>query len=79
MALIHLPFSQPALLKPHAYFNFSDASVVSLYPAGPAKQPGLVRNGAGNGNRTRLSGLEGRRTSRCTTPAKEGAIWGDYP
>ena len=70
MALIHLPFSQPALLKPHAYFNFSDASVVSLYPAGPAKQPGLVGNGAGNGNRTRLSGLEGRRTSRCTTPAE---------
>ena len=27
-------------------------------------------NGAGNGNRTRLSCLEGRRTSRCTTPAE---------
>ena len=26
-------------------------------------------SGAGNGNRTRLFGLEGRRTSRCTTPA----------
>ena len=25
--------------------------------------------GAGDGNRTHLSGLEGRRTSRCTTPA----------
>ena len=69
MALI---ISQPDLLKPHAYFNFDDAPVVSLYPAGPVKQPGLVRNGAGNGNRTRLSGLEGRRTSRCTTPAGMG-------
>ena len=35
---------------------------------------GLVRLiiGAGNGNRTRLSCLEGRRTSRCTTPALAG-------
>ena len=32
---------------------------------------GLIENGAGNGNRTRLSCLEGRRTSRCTTPAEE--------
>ena len=76
MALI---ISQPYLLKLHSYFNFIDASVVSFYPAGPVQQSGLVKNGAGNGNRTRLSGLEGRRTSRCTTPAKEGAIWGDYP
>ena len=37
---------------------------------------GLVRliNGAGKGNRTPLSCLEGRRTSRCTTPAEE---WGN--
>ena len=27
--------------------------------------------GAGDGNRTHLSGLEGRRTSRCTTPAQK--------
>ena len=32
---------------------------------------GLIENGAGNGNRTRLSCLEGRRTSRCTTPASK--------
>ena len=31
----------------------------------------LIENGAGNGNRTRLSCLEGRRTSRCTTPAEK--------
>ena len=74
MALISSTLSQPALLKPHAYFNFNDASVVSLYPASPAEQPGLVENGAGNGNRTRLSGLEGRRTSRCTTPAGDGVV-----
>ena len=30
---------------------------------------GLIENGAGEGNRTLLSCLEGRRTSRCTTPA----------
>ena len=42
---------------------------VSFYPAGPVQQSGLVKNGAGDGNRTHLSGLEGRRTSRCTTPA----------
>ena len=45
---------------------------VSFYPAGPVQQSGLVKNGAGNGNRTRLSCLEGRRTSRCTTPAGRG-------
>ena len=35
--------SQPALLKPHAYFNFNDAPVVSFYLASPVKQSGLVR------------------------------------
>ena len=33
---------------------------------------GLIENGAGYGNRTHLSGLEGRRTSRCTNPAYGG-------
>ena len=41
MALIVI--SQPYLLKPHAYFNFNDASVVSFYLASPVKQSGLVR------------------------------------
>lgn len=34
----------------------------------------LIRNGAGYGNRTHLSGLEGRRTSRCTNPAEKGEL-----
>ena len=59
------------------YWNYTLISilmmhrVVSFYPAGPVQQSGLVKDGAGNGNWTRLSGLEGRRTSQCTTPAEK--------
>lgn len=34
------------------YFNFNDAPVVGFYPAGPVKQSGLVKNGAGDRIRT---------------------------
>ena len=47
----------------------SEASQVSQ-TQGTAKPGGRdPRVGAGKGNRTPLFGLEGRRTSRCTTPA----------
>ena len=64
--------SQPYLSKPLRLIStLMMHRAVSFYPAGPVQQSGLVKNGAGNGNRTRLSCLEGRRTSRCTTPASK--------
>ena len=64
--------SQPYLSKPLRLIStLMMHRAVSFYPAGPVQQSGLVKNGAGNGSRTRLSCLEGRRTSRCTTPASK--------
>ena len=72
--------SQPYLSKPLRLIStLMMHRAVSFYPAGPVQQSGLVKNGAGNGNRTRLSCLEGRRTSRCTTPASKGGALRGMP
>ena len=64
--------SQPYLSKPLRLIStLMMHRAVSFYPAGPVQQSGLVKKGAGEGNRTLLSCLEGRRTSRCTTPASK--------
>ena len=57
------------LINPH-FYGFQPAGLVPKY---------LLINGAGNGSRTRLSCLEGRRTSRCTTPAWAGHPGRGYP
>lgn len=58
----------------HMNFSINNYKTSIARPTILAASFVLIENGAGNGNRTRLSCLEGRRTGRCTTPASK--MWG---
>ena len=54
-------------------FGYAEASVLMFWLCSNLGvvpfSNGTKTDGAGNGNRTRMFGLEGRRTSHCTIPA----------
>ena len=79
MALIN-NISQPYLLKPHAYFNFNDAPVVSFYLASPVEQSGLVRKvERETGLEPATSCLEGRSSGQLNYSRKGKGQSEDYP